>query len=411
MRATSLLQHCIKSRQLMLLRTSSTTHSNVYASLQACPLPHSVALRVGSRLPNRTWYEQIIAVLPRRMTLFLGGMSLGGSWFKGVTDESSLALLDAYYDAGGNFIDSANAYQSEGSERIIGEWMEKRGIRDEIVLTTKYSMNYKMGQEGIIQANYVGNSSKSMFVSLEASLKKLRTSYIDIFYVHLWDWETSIEELMNALHNLVVQGKVLYLGASDMPAWAVAQANQYARDHGKTPFVIYQGCWNLLERSFEREIIPMARTNGMALAPWSVLASGKFRTAAQEAAAAAEGESRARHHPVNLRPEIRLVSDALEKVGAEVGAASIQAVAIAYVLQKTPYCFPIIGGRKVEQFLSNIDALDISLSKEQIKFLESAVPFEAGFPYWLIGDGSEDCPTIKQGGTFAKQPMREAIRP
>lgn len=101
-----------------------------------------------------------------------------------------------------------------------------------------------------------------MHVSVNASLKKLRTDYIDILYLHWWDWDTSVEEVMNALHNLVASGKVLYLGISDTPAWVVSKANQYARDHGKTPFVVYQGAWNVMERSFERDIIPMARSEG-----------------------------------------------------------------------------------------------------------------------------------------------------
>jgi aryl-alcohol dehydrogenase-like predicted oxidoreductase len=138
------------------------------------------------------------------------------------------------------------------------------------------------GEPGIKQKTlYAGNNVKSMHISVEASLKKLRTTYIDILYVHWWDWETSIEEMMNGLHALVQQGKVLYLvewqkpslllvfsfnllfqGISDTPAWVVAQANQYARDHGKTPFVIYQGLWNIIERSFERDIIPMCKAHG-----------------------------------------------------------------------------------------------------------------------------------------------------
>jgi aryl-alcohol dehydrogenase-like predicted oxidoreductase len=163
---------------------------------------------------------------------------------------------------------------------FIGEWMEKRSIRDQVVVATKvctaldvfflsdcerlqYTTNFKRGNDAIAQkASYVGNNIKSMHISVEASLKKLRTTYIDVLYIHWWDWDTSIEEIMNGLHNLVVQRKVLYLGVSDTPAWVVAQANQYARDHGKTPFVIYQGGWSILDRAFEREIIPMARANG-----------------------------------------------------------------------------------------------------------------------------------------------------
>ncbi|RPD52641.1 Aldo/keto reductase [Lentinus tigrinus ALCF2SS1-6] len=129
---------------------------------------------------------------------------------------------------------------------------------------------------------YAGNSMKTLHISVEASLKKLRTDYIDILYIHWWDYMTSIEEVMNGLHALVLSGKVLYLGASDTPAWVVSQANQYARMSGKTLFAIYQGEWNVLKRDFERDILPMARAGGLALAPWGVLASGKIRTDQEE---------------------------------------------------------------------------------------------------------------------------------
>ncbi|KAJ6544295.1 NADP-dependent oxidoreductase domain-containing protein [Mycena capillaripes] len=351
--------------------------------------------------------------------LQLGAMSIGDKWgplgMGEMDKESSFKLLDAYFDNGGNFIDTANNYQDESSESFVGEWVEKRNIRDQLVIATKYTTNFKARNDDFAQkVNYVGNNIKSMHISVEASLKKLRTSYIDILYMHWWDWDTTVEEVMNGLHNLVVQGKVLYLGVSDTPAWVVAQANQYARDHGKTPFVIYQGLWNVLDRSFEREIIPMARAHGLALAPWNVLASGKFRTDAEEEQRRATGEKgRTISNPEWERNENeKKMSSALEKVAAEVGTKSITAVAIAYVLTKVPYCFPIIGGRKIEHLMSNIEALDISLSNEQIAFLESVVPFDPGFPITMIGDGTKG-PSRLMGnaGHFARQPLLEAIRP
>ncbi|KAJ7661479.1 Aldo/keto reductase [Mycena polygramma] len=352
--------------------------------------------------------------------LQLGGMSIGDAWDAAGMGEmdkaSSFKLLDAYFDNGGNFIDTANVYQDETSEKFIGEWAEQRGIRDQLVIATKYTSSLtKARQDPPAQkVNYVGNNVKSMHISVEASLKKLRTSYIDILYVHWWDWDTSVEEVMNGLHNLVTQGKVLYLGVSDTPAWVVAQANQYARDHGKTPFVIYQGAWNVLERSFEREIIPMARAHGLALAPWNVLASGKFRTDAEEEQRRATGEKgRTLSNPNWERNENeKKMSHALEKVAAEVGTKSITAVAIAYVLAKTPYCFPIVGGRKVEHLMSNIEALDISLSPEQIEFLEGVVPFDPGFPTSMIGDGAKGpSRLLSRAAHFVKVQLVEAIRP
>lgn len=195
-----------------------------------------------------------------------------------------------------------------------------------IIYTLQYTTNSKTGDLSIQnRVNYAGNGTKSMRISVEASLKRLRTTYIDLLYVHWWDYDTSIREVMDSLHALVMSGKVLYLGISDTPAWVVAQANQYALDHGKTPFSVYQGHWNVLDRDFERDIIPMARAHGMALAPWAVLGGGKLRTDADEKKREESGEQqRTFYGPEWKRTETEAaVSRALEKVAADVGAKSI----------------------------------------------------------------------------------------
>ncbi|GJJ15086.1 hypothetical protein Clacol_009361 [Clathrus columnatus] len=337
--------------------------------------------------------------------LQVGAMSIGDKWEKlglgSMNKESSFKLLDAYYEAGGNFIDTASNYQDESSEEFIGEWMEKRGIRDQMVIATKYSTNYKRGADDIpIKINYVGNNHKSMRISIEESLKKLRTTYIDIFYVHWWAFDTSVEEVMNCLHNLVTSGKVLYLGVSDTPAWIVSKANQWARDHGKTPFCIYQGRWNILDRSLEREIIPMARDQGLALAPWSVLAGGRIRSSEEEKRREESGEGgRTFLHNDWKRNETEIkVSKKLEEIAKQVGVKSVTAVAIAYLMHKTAYVFPIVGGRKVEQLEANIQAIDIRLSPEQIKAIESVVSFNPGFPSDMIGDGINNNFLLRNAG-------------
>ncbi|KAJ4470898.1 NADP-dependent oxidoreductase domain-containing protein [Lentinula aciculospora] len=347
----------------------------------------------------------------------LGAMSIGDQWneFMGSMDkESSFKLLDAFFDMGGNFIDTANNYQNESSEEFIGEWMEKRQIRDQLVVATKYTSNYKLGNKNIQQkVNYTGNNAKSLHISVEASLKKLRTSYIDILYLHWWDFDTSVEEVMDSLHNIVSSGKVIYLGISDTPAWIVAQANQYAKDHGKTPFVIYQGKWSILDRSFERDIIPMARSLGLALAPWGVVEGGKLRTDAEEERRKETGEQGRQLGSSGWERnenEVK-VSRALEKVAKDVGTKSITAVAIAYVMQKTPNVFPIIGGRKVDNLVSNLEALDISLSDEHIKELESVLPFDIGFPTNFIGDGTEPNFLLKATAKTQRMPYPKALRP
>ncbi|KAI0066964.1 Aldo/keto reductase [Artomyces pyxidatus] len=350
--------------------------------------------------------------------LQLGAMSIGEAWDKygmgSMNKESSFKLLDAFYDAGGNFIDTANNYQDETSEAIIGEWAESRKIRDQLVIATKYTTDYKRGNESVkIHANYAGNNTKSLHLSVEASLKKLRTTYIDILYVHWWDFVTPVEEVMNSLHNLVSSGKVLYLGISDTPAWVVSKANQYSKDHGKTPFVIYQGNWNVMERSFERDIIPMARSEGLALAPWGVLAGGKIRTDEEEERRRQTGEKGRQLFGPNWErtDSEKKVCKALEDVAKEVGVQSITAVAIAYLLHKTPYVFPIVGGRKVEQLRENIVALDIALTPAHIKHIEDATPFDYGFPYSIVGDGTTDGFIAKTVAHFDRVPVPQVITP
>lgn len=326
--------------------------------------------------------------------LALGAMSLGQAWsdFMGsMNKEQSFKLLDAFYDAGGNFIDTANNYQSEKSENYIGEWMKTRNNRDIMFVATKFTTEYRGWElpKGKV-VNYCGNHKKSMHLSVRDSLRKLGTDYIDLLYVHWWDWTTSIEELMDSLHILVEQGKVLYLGVSDTPAWVVSAANTYAKAHGKTPFSVYQGRWNVMMRDFERDIIPMARQFGMALCPWDVLGGGRFQTKKQVEERKKAGEGLRSIVGGEQTEDERKVSEALEEVAGEHGKASIQQIALAYVLHKAGNVFPMIGGRKVEHLQSNIDALSIRLTKDQLNRLESVKPFDIGFPMNFIREDPKE---------------------
>ncbi|CAI6715870.1 BFH_HP2_G0043190.mRNA.1.CDS.1 [Saccharomyces cerevisiae] len=323
--------------------------------------------------------------------LILGGASLGDAWsaFMGsMNKEQAFELLDAFYEAGGNFIDTANNYQYEQSETWIGEWMASRKLRDQIVIATKFTGDYKKYEVGGGKsANYCGNHKRSLHVSVRDSLRKLQTDWIDILYVHWWDYMSSIEEVMDSLHILVQQGKVLYLGVSDTPAWVVSAANYYATSHGKTPFSVYQGKWNVLNRDFERDIIPMARHFGMALAPWDVMGGGRFQSkkAMEERKKNGEGLRTFVGGPEQTELEVK-ISEALTKIAEEHGTESVTAIAIAYVRSKAKNVFPLIGGRKIEHLKQNIEALSIKLTPEQIEYLESIVPFDVGFPKSLIGD-------------------------
>ena len=290
------------------------------------------------------------------------------------TKETAFEMMDFFKSQGGNFIDTANNYQSEESETWIGEWMKERDCRDQMVIATKFTTGFTSykGHDEIIQSNYGGNGSKSLRLSVDASLKKLQTDYIDILYIHWWDFTTSIEELMQSLNALVVAGKVIYLGVSDTPAWIVSKANQYARDHCLRQFVVYQGRWSAADRDFERDIIPMCQAEGMGLAPWGALGGGNFKTE----------EQRKREQGRIFRPpsENQLkITKALEVVAKQKGT-EITSVALAYVRQKSPYVFPICGGRKVDHLKGNIEALGLELSDEEIEEIEDAGEFDVGFP-------------------------------
>jgi aryl-alcohol dehydrogenase-like predicted oxidoreductase len=194
---------------------------------------------------------------------------------------------------------------------------------------------------------------------------------------------------MDSLHILVQQGKVLYLGISDTPAWLVSACNEYATSHAKTPFSIYQGRWNIVTRAIERDIVPMARHYGMALAPWDVLGGGKFQSKKSLEARRKDKDGMRnlfgeRGHEQTADEE--KISEALGNVAAEHGIESVTAVALAWVMMKAPYVFPIIGGRKIEHLKDNIQALSLKLTDKQIAYLESVKPFEQEFPGNFVGE-------------------------
>ncbi|KAH8553808.1 voltage-gated shaker-like K+ channel, subunit [Umbelopsis sp. PMI_123] len=315
--------------------------------------------------------------------LCLGAMNFGDALKDRLGEcnkETTFEILDHFYSQGGNFIDTANGYQNGESELWVGEWMASRKNRDEIVLATKFTSGYRTHEKDKIQSNFGGNGLKSLRNSVNDSLKKLQTTYIDLLYLHWWDYTVSIPELMHGLNDLVTSGKVLYLGISDTPAWVVSKANQYARDHGLRQFVVYQGLWNAAIRDFEREIIPMCRDEGMGLAPWGVLGQGHFQT--EEVFKEREINNPGRKGKPFSDLD-KAVSKILEKV-ANAHNTNITSVALAYARQKAPYVFPIVGGRKLEHIKGNIEALSVFLTNEEIAEIETAYRFDPGFPHTFL---------------------------
>ncbi|GAA5820399.1 hypothetical protein JCM11251_005610 [Rhodosporidiobolus azoricus] len=316
--------------------------------------------------------------------LCLGTMTFGtyNSETYGKCDkETAFKIMDTFVEKGGNFLDTANTYRAGESEEWIGEWMQQRENREELVIATKYTNSYHVKGP---QSTYIGNNVKSMKRSVEVSLERLRTNYIDILYVHAWDFSTSIPELMCGLNDLVASGKVMYLGISDTPAWVVTKANQYARDHALRQFVVYQGMWSAVMRDFEREIIPMALDEGMALCPYGALNQGRFQT--REGFAEREKGDHDGRNMIQTSQRDKDVSAVLEDLAnARNDDTTLLNIALAYVLQKAPYVFPIIGGRKVEHLEGNIPALDVVLTDKEISTIENAYEFEHGFVADFLG--------------------------
>ena len=344
--------------------------------------------------------------------LVLGAMSFGTAWsdFMGPVEKSTaFEIMDFFYESGGNFIDTANNYQDGQSEEWIGEWMTQRSNRDEMVIATKYTTCYNTHEKKGIHVNFSGNHSKSLKLSVEASLKKLKTNYIDLLYVHWWDHTTSIPELMQSLNHLVSSGVVLYLGISDTPAWIVSKANQYAADHGLRGFSVYQGLYNASTRDMEREILPMCRNEGLGVCPWSAIGGGNYKSAKQRSEMEKSGEGRK-----GLRggpsPDDIAVTDVLERIAQGKGK-SITAIALAYVLQIQPYVFPMIGGRKVSHLKDNIEALSVTLSDDEIDEIKGAINFELGFPLNFVGERAGEMFLMKCAGEVQFVDEQRAIRP
>ncbi|KAI4232666.1 MAG: hypothetical protein L6R40_007338 [Gallowayella cf. fulva] len=343
--------------------------------MQSAPEPKSALGRYRLLAPSAA-----LKVSP----LALGTMNFGDAWapIMGAMDKSTVfSVLDFYKSQGGNFLDAANTYQNEQSEIWLGEWLSSSpGLRDQMVVATKYGFGYSTykGFDNIIHANQTGNGTKSLNLSLDASLKKLQTHYIDILFVHWWDFTTSIPELMHALNTVCDQGKVFYLGISDTPAWVVAKANEYARGKGLRQFVVYEGRWSAADRDFERDILSMCAAEGMGIMPWGPLGGGNFKTAEQREAVAGQGRNMAPPREKDVK-----VSAVLEKMAKAKGTA-LTSVALAYVLHKAPYVFPIVGGRKIEHLKGNIEALSVELTPEDLTEIEGAVDFDPGFPLSFI---------------------------
>jgi aryl-alcohol dehydrogenase-like predicted oxidoreductase len=309
--------------------------------------------------------------------LCLGTMTFGEDWGWGANKDEARRIYDVYRGAGGNFIDTANVYTGGTSETFVGEFIA--GHREEIVLATKYT---NAGTGG--DPNAGGNQRKTMVRSLEASLKRLGTDYVDVYWLHIWDALTPVEEVMRAFDDLVRAGKVLYVGISDAPAWLVAESNTLAELRGWTPYVGLQIEYSLLERTVERELIPMAAEFGLSVLAWSPLRNGLLsgKYLAESGAAPADGRMttpmmQAFHGDSGSGDTVVRETVA---VARELGVSAAQ-VALAWLRTRPAAVIPIVGARKLTQFEDNLRSLSVVLPAQQRERLDrvSAVPL--GFPH------------------------------
>lgn len=309
--------------------------------------------------------------------LFLGAMTFGEQGGVGAPPPQCARILDAYADAGGNVIDTAINYRGGASEEILGELLQ--GRRDRFVLSTKYTVTRDAGDP-----NAAGNHRKNLRLSLETSLRRLRTDYIDIYWVHMWDAGTPADETMRALDNQVRAGKILYTGISDAPAWVISRANTLAAWHGWTAFAGVQAPYSLLRRDIERELLPMAETLGLTLAAWSPLADGIL--SGKYARQGAAGQP-SRMDSANLTDHQHEVAALVGKIAAELGVTPAQ-VAITWTRARSPVIHPIIGARRHGLLLGNLGAVGLDLPADGLARLDAATQIDLGFPATFIRDTS-----------------------
>ncbi|MEU4341005.1 aldo/keto reductase [Nocardia sp. NPDC023852] len=313
--------------------------------------------------------------------LALGSMTFGTEWGWGSDKLEARRIFDTYVGRGGNFIDTANQYTNGTAEEWLGEFAA--ADRESLVLATKYSALRRL-----TDPNSGGNHRKSMIASVEASLRRLRTDYLDLLYLHLWDGLTPVEEILRAMDDLVRAGKVLYLGISDTPAWQVSRMQAIAELRGWSPLIALQIEYNLIERTGERDLIPMARQMGLGVIPWSPLAGGvltnKYHRAdlTCDSVAAAAGDSR-KHLVIaneSLTERGLAIATVVAEVAEKVGRTPAQ-VALAWTMRDPSVIAPIVGARTARQLADNLGALEVEFDEEHLQRLERVSAVELGFPH------------------------------
>lgn len=330
----------------------------------------------------------------------LGAMTFGAGWDWSCEPEHAEAIMNRYFELGGNFIDTANIYTRGQSEEIIGNYLNQdRSRRDRMVISTKFAANmYPTDPNG------GGAGAKNIIQSCEQSLRRLKTDYIDLYWLHLYDPHTPIEETMRTLEQLVQSGKVRYIGISDTPAWLVSRAQTIAQFRGWSPLIALQIEYNLLERSVEDELIPMAKELGLGVVPWSPLRngmlSGKYTRSTNEA------DGRAKQFGMQFGEREYSLIDELIKIGSNHNTTAA-AIALAWVKSHSEVSSLLLGVRSIKQLEDNLQALDITLTSEELSNLDALSQPNRNFIANFINTESSN--SMLQSGTTVNGTMSKSF--
>ena len=318
--------------------------------------------------------------------LCLGTMTFGTEWGWGSEEEVARGVFDRYLDAGGNFLDTADAYTEGHSEELLGTFIRDRSLRDRVVLATKFTFNAEPGNP-----NAGGNGRKNIYRALNASLRRLQTDYIDLYWLHAWDTVTPVEEVVSTLNDLVRAGKIRYYGFSDTPAWYVARAQTLAEKEGKERPIALQLEYSLVERNIEREHIPAAQELGLAITPWSPLAGGFLTGKYKRDGDSGQGEGRldlTRDIPnpgfQRFKEQNWKILDTLLDVAKQIERSPAQ-VALNWASTQPGITSLIIGASKTAQFEDNLRSAEFEIPVELRKRLDQVSAVEPGHPYGFFG--------------------------
>jgi aryl-alcohol dehydrogenase-like predicted oxidoreductase len=314
--------------------------------------------------------------------LCLGTMTFGTEWGFGVEEKASKEIFDRYIGAGGNFLDTADGYTAGHSEEMVGKFVADAKLRDRVVIATKFTFNAQAGNP-----NAGGNGRKNVYRALEGSLRRLKTDYVDLYYLHAWDRVTPVEEVVSTLSDLIRSGKIRYYAFSDTPAWYVARAQTLAEKDGKERLVALQLEYSLIERGIEREHVPVSQELGIGICPWAPLAagflSGKYRREGSDW----QGEGRFDQFRKSGSPLLRKFAErdwnilnATLEVAKKLGKTPAQ-IALNWAATQPGITSAIIGATKLTQLEDNLGAIEFAIPAELRKILDQTSAIEPGAPY------------------------------